>query len=144
MMIQRAVEGELPACGYELVGVFDVVSASAKFGTDVIVDFCKNGHPRNYWLNKAGGSSVFVPRIPGRDEKHGPFAIFVATREANPGTKLPLSAEVDVYRAAYPCLEFNADWQNWNDVVAAFGGQVLLTTSTRTNSGDANEPAASF
>lgn len=129
--IKKTAEGQMADCAYELVGVFDPARVVVEFGVEAAFNFSQFGHPRRYWLEKAGGlgGSVYVPRIPGRDEKHAPFAVFVATREANPCSKFPSHADVLAYRAAYPCLIFDDGWETWADVVHSSGGRTELDFS---------------
>ena len=115
--------GELQACSYELVGVFDLSRVIAEFGAQVAADYVTNGNARKYWNGKSNGfaRSVLLKPIPGREsERHPPTAIFVATNAVNSTGNYPPRNELLAYRKDYPCLMAEDMWECWSDVVDAF------------------------
>ncbi len=121
--LYEPANGELPACSYELVGVFDLNRVVSECGAEAAADYATNGHPRKYWNGKGNGfaRSVVLKPIPGRDdERHPPTAVFVATASVNSAGNYPPKAELLAYREAYPCLVYDNHWSQWSDVISAF------------------------
>jgi hypothetical protein len=125
VVLHEPAHGELPACSYELVGVFDLNRAITELGAQAASDYALNGNPRKYWNGKTNGfaRSVVLKPIPGHeDSRHPPTAVFVAVDSVNSGGNYPPRAELLAYRQAHPCLFHEPHWKDWSDVVDAFQG----------------------
>lgn len=121
--LHEPATGELPACSYELVGVFDLNRVVAEFGSKTAAEYATTGNPRKCWNGKSNGftRSFVLKPIPGREsDRHPPFAVFVATDSVNSEGNYPPRSELLAYREEFSCLACEDHWSQWSEVVSAF------------------------
>lgn len=102
---------------YELVGVMDMGYAIEHTDMALVQEFFLKDHPaKSQHLKPAYIKSI--------DEgvQHSPFGIFIAAKDINPQSLRPLVSrqDIDAFKAKYPFLQLNKDWQNWGDVILHF------------------------
>ena len=104
-----------------LLGVVDVPKSVEKYGVDHTFDFLMNKHPV-----KTGKSShlrpLWVRKVREENGNTNAFAIFVATKEANPESSrhLPKNADLVAFRDENNVVEFNEQWENWEQILNEF------------------------
>ncbi len=103
-----------------LLGVVNVPSALERYGSATVFHFMQEQHPA-----KRGNADhlrpCMVKTITEENGKKFVFAIFVATKEANPQSDRHLSTEEDLtqFRSKALVLDYDENWHSWEDVVNA-------------------------